>query len=390
MKQGSLTLFQYGALTFSFLYGGTLLTHGAYRAGEGAWAAGVLGCLLGILFLLLVGGFAERGRRQGPPSALLRVGLLLLILFLALLSIADFATFFSVSLKPALPPALGAMALFAITLYAAFRGEEAIGRFAELSLLLLIPLLLILFPGLSLGDWSGFSMPRIELSFLRSALGVAVSTFGDAIALGVLGWQVVGGANAAQPNASSDAAGDCAQTSEPSVFQSASSAAARDAFPRLAAHLPRRIGLRFALLGGAIPAALLFVLTVVGNQAKLGAGLLADAEYPVPFASSILHHQVLEPFFLLALTLLYTVKVMALVLCACRLLASFLPPAAAHVSHALIALAAYTFFLFLAFEPTLAAEARKSQTLFVILLLTELLLPLGGYISFFLQKRFDK
>ncbi len=371
-----LTYLQFGFLTFSFLYGGTLLSPGAYNAGRGAWIAALIGSAAGLLWLFALGRFSEAetkiGSRNGLGSIAYRIACLGTLFLLLSLSLADFGVFWNREVMPSLSPVLCSMALFTVSLYAVFHGTAAIGRFAELSIFALIPLLLILFPGLLSGQISRLYLSSSEemlLPIAKSSLGVLVSTFGDSLALSILASDVI--------SVRSDSA---------TVFARASASASKDTFPLINRLRPKRHPLTAALLFGGAGAALLFILTVVGNQARLGSDVLSAVAYPVSFASKLLHHEVLDPFFIFCLTLLYTVKAMVLLLACCKLLAGLLPQAIAFAAPVAITQLSFFFFLLLAFLPRLTDEAEKSPFLLLLLILFEFLVPVFHGFSIFIKK----
>lgn len=380
MRVEKLTLLQFAFLSFSFVYGGTLLAPGAYAAGEGAWLAALLGCGAGVGWLFFLGRWSEAEKRwpkkKGAAFFFFRLTMLVLLLLLLFFSLGDFGTFCSLEVIPSLSPALCAMTLFAVSLYAVFRGVGVIGRFAELSAFLLLPLLLLLFPGLLEGDLAGLGISDIETAVfpvLKSGLGVFVSMFGDCLALSVLAADVIS-----------------LNTEKATVFARASAQASREIFFKGKPFLSHRHPIASALVLGGGGAAVLLILTVIGNQVQLGAEALAEARYPTALSSALLHKEVLNPFFLLCLMLLYTVKAMVLLSACFRLLSSFLPKTKQGVALALISMLAFSFFLLLSLFPNLLDIVKRPVATLVILLLFEFGLPLFyGFFSF-IQKRFDK
>lgn len=384
MRKNNLTPLQYGFLSFSYLYGGTLLSSGAYRAEHHAWLAALLGCALGLLFLLWLGRLAEEEQNGKRASACLRSCTLVFLLLILLLHLADFGTFFGLQTSPKLPPALCAMALFALALFAVKNGSATVGRFALLCTLILIPILLLLFPNLFGGSFENLTLPSRDESLaatIYSSLGIFTSVFGDFIALPILAGDVLSPTGATGVS--------------PTVYASAERRAAEDTFPTLSHPLRRirRHAVRNAVLLGALPACLLLILTVIGNQTHLDVAKLSGVIYPIPYASSLLHRHVLDPFFLLSLTLLYTVKAMTLLLASQKLLSSLLSDHGsifAAVSLPLLTCAAFGFFILHACFPRLSLHARDSLPLFVILTVIEISLPFCRQIELFIEKRFDK
>lgn len=384
MRKNNLTPLQYGFLSFSYLYGGTLLSSGAYRAEHHAWLAALLGCALGILFLLWLGKLAEEEQRGKRASVCLRGCTLIFLFLLLLLHLADFGAFFGLQASPKLPPSLCAMALFALALFAVKNGSATVGRFALLCTLILIPILLLLFPRIFGGDWEGLTLPsRGEPLFatLRSSLGIFTSVFGDFIALPILAGDLLSPSDHA--------------TAPLTVYACAEQRAVADAFPAISRPLRRirRHAARNAILLGALPACLLLTLTVVGNQTHLDVVKLSAVPYPTPYASSFLHRHVLDPFFLLSLTLLYSVKAMTLLLASQKLLSSLLSDhggCSSALSLPLLTCAAFGFFILHACFPRLSLSARDSLPLFAILTVIEIFLPFCRQIELFIEKRFDK
>ncbi len=365
-----ITPLQLSLITFCFLFGGSLLAHTPARAESGALLAALGGIALGLVYLCFLSALSRR--RASPPRPLcLLYALLFLLLFT--LSLADFGTFWNSQIMPTLPPAIAALSLLLLSLYAVSRGMSAIGRYGECLIPILIPLLLILLPGLIGGDPARL-LPGGKEALLQGAKGsffVFLSTFGDTLALALLSPALLS-----------------PQDQDASVFARAGAAAGEDLFPTLRGKGPK--SLKGALLFGAIPASILFLLTTAAARCALPAHAQAQTPYPLAKASTLLHEGIFSPLFLLLLSLLYTVRVMVLLIACASMLAPLLPsPARPHVPHALCA--AVSFFLAaLPLLPRLALSARESLALLLFLIFSELILPFFDFLLSFLPKRLDQ
>ena len=288
-----------------------------------------------------------------------------------LLNLADFGTFWQSEIMSSLPAPICALLLFAIALYAAFRGISAVGRFSQLCAFLILPLLFLLFTGVFKGSLENLSVPEVSDALrpiTKSTLGYLLSSFGDCLALAVLIPFVI--------SANSDEASVWARAStkaSPLPMKQPSSAPAR---------LP-------IILGGA-GAAILFALTVLSNQARLGSDALDHAGYPAVFASRLLHSHLTEPLFTLCLTLLYTVKITVLLLACHVILSTFLPSKSPKIPLLSLTLLVLGFLLFYIGKESIAILARSSFPVLVFLTVLEGIVPLFRTFSIILKKRFDK
>ena len=350
MKPHSITLRQYRLLTFSYLVGGTLLSAGSYGAGQGALVACLLGCLLGRCYLALLPALTRWLAGSGRVA---RCHLLLTLLFLFFLSLSDFGRFFGREKLPHLPPALYAMGLLAAVIYAVGKGCRTVGRFAELSILLLAPLLLILFPGFLGGGASGALLflpsDAAEVAAVgKSGLGFFLSAFGDALSLAVIGVETEQGEGSVFRRAAEKSRGEGRRGADP---------------------------LRRALLWGGGAAALWMLTATAGYLGALGAERLSSVTYPTATASSLLHHHLTEPFFLLALTLLYSLRAMVLLLACHRLLSSLLPTVSPAEGVALLSALSFLFLIAVAIVPDLSLHVRRFTPMPWILLWAEIIFP---------------
>lgn len=367
MSGQRITPLQLFFLTFSYLYGGFILSRGVWEAGENAWIAALLGTALGAGWYFFLGKGGEKGFSFGKMG---KIACFLFFLVRTWENLEEYGLFCRGELIPGIPPMLYAAALGVLCLYASSLGLTAIGRFAEVSAFALLPLVLLLFFGFLTSSPRGSlapALPEGAFALLRGTCGVFFTTFGDGVLLLSLADRVV-------PRTSPDA----------TVWARADAEAARETFPRLP-RLPFS-PYRSALLCGAVSAGLLLTVTVVRDQRAIGAETLSPLRFPFAYAAHETQSEVLMPFFTLCLLLVCSVRTMLL-------FSSCAGIAEEKVRGGGPLLPAVILFSLLSLSSVCpgAAERTGKNPLFVLLFASVgFLAPIFREIRFVFQKRFDK
>lgn len=305
MTKNRLTVLQLYFLSFSYLYGDMLLGIRAYRAGNAAWLAALLGSALGVLYLALLRSILT-GHKDLPELLRKTVGvipqkiicLLLLITFLLVLSksLAGFGGFWHTVSIPTVQPFWFAAALLFTAYFACSKGLTVIGRFSEVLAFIMIPLVLILLLTFASAELRFPLSLQPEAANAAKALSEGVfltllSPFADAAAFLFL----IGSTVSKHDTDATKAA-------------AASASGTDESFPFIVSIRPKKDPILAALLWGGGTAGFFLTCTVIRDQTAIGTALLSRLPYPADFTAQLVSGINIEPFTDLLLSFAYALK----------------------------------------------------------------------------------